>query len=95
MPLGIQNRRSGKAAGFSLSIGILLLYYIALSAFKTLGERSILAPWLACWSPNLIFLALALYLFYKTAAEEPLPLMTLYSRVAAAVKERVGRKSRR
>ena len=95
MPLGIQNKRSGKAAGFSLSIGILLLYYIALSAFKTLGERSILAPWLACWSPNLLFLALALYLFYKTAAEEPLPLTTLYSELAAALKARFGRRSGR
>jgi len=95
MPLGIQNRRSGKAAGFSISIGILLLYYVALSAFKTLGEKSILSPPLACWAPNLAFLALAVYLFYKTAAEEPLPLMTLYARLSAALKERLGRRSRR
>ena len=95
MPLGIQNRRSGKAAGFSLSIGILLLYYIALSAFKTLGEKAILPPWLSCWSPNLVFLALAVYLFYKTAAEEPLPLTALYARLAAALKGRWGRRGRR
>jgi lipopolysaccharide export system permease protein len=95
MPLGIQNRRSGKAAGFSLSIGILLLYYIALSAFKTLGERSILPPSLACWAPNLLFLVLAVYLFYKTAAEEPLPLTTLYPRLAQALKARLGRRARR
>jgi lipopolysaccharide export system permease protein len=95
MPLGIQNKRSGNAAGFSLSIGILLLYYIALSACKTIGERGILAPWLACWTPNLIFLALVLYLFYKTAAEEPLPLTSIYAQLAAAVKARFGRRSGR
>jgi lipopolysaccharide export system permease protein len=95
MPLGIQNRRSGKAAGFSLSIGILLLYYIALSAFKTLGERSILSPMLACWAPNIVFLVMAVYLFYKTAAEEPLPLTELYARLSSAVKARLGRRSRR
>ena len=95
LPLGIQNRRSGKAAGFSLSIGILLLYYIALSASKTLGEKSILSPALACWAPNLAFLALGAYLFYKTAAEEPLPLTTLYGRCAAALKERFSRRARR
>jgi lipopolysaccharide export system permease protein len=95
MPLGIQNRRSGKAAGFSLSIGVLLLYYIALSAFKTLGERAVLPPALACWGPNLLFLALAVFLFYKTAAEQPLPLTSLASQVAEAVKERLSRRSKR
>ena len=95
MPLGIQNRRSGKAAGFSISIGILLLYYVALSAFKTLGEKGVLSPALACWSPNLVFLALAAYLFYKTATEQPLPLTALYLRAAAAVKGRWGRRGRR
>ena len=94
MPLGIQNRRSGKAAGFSISIGILLLYYVALSAFKALGERMILPPPLACWAPNLVFLVLAVYLFYKTAAEEPLPLTALSARIAAAVRERLGKRGR-
>ena len=95
MPLGIQNRRSGKASGFSLSIGILLLYYITLSAFQTLGEKGILAPLPAGWGPNLLFLALAVYLFQKTAAEEPLPLTTLYLRVVTALKARFGRRRRR
>jgi lipopolysaccharide export system permease protein len=95
MPLGIQNRRSGKAAGFSLSIGVLLFYYIALSAFKTLGERAILPPFLACWAPNLVFLLLAVYLFYRTATEQPLPLTALFLRLAAAVRERFGRRGRR
>lgn len=95
MPLGIQNRRSGKAAGFSLSIGVLLLYYIALSAFKTLGERAVLAPLLASWAPNLLFLLLAVYLFKKTAAEETLPLATLYPRLVAALKARLGAGERR
>jgi lipopolysaccharide export system permease protein len=95
MPLGIQNRRSGKAAGFSLSIGILLLYYIALSAFKGFGEKGMLSPFLACWSPNLIFLLLGAYLFKKTAAEEPLPFSTLYPRMAAALAARFGTKGRK
>jgi lipopolysaccharide export system permease protein len=95
MPLGIQNRRSGKAAGFSLSIGILLLYYIALSTFKTLGEKAILSPALSCWAHNLIFLALALYLFKKTASEQPLPFASLYPRAMAALSERFGKKEKR
>lgn len=95
MPLGIQNRRSGKAAGFSLSIGILLLYYIALSAFKGFGEKGMLPPLLACWGPNLLFLLLGAYLFKKTASEEPLPWATLYPRLAEAMAARFGRRGRR
>ena len=95
IPLGIQNRRSGKAAGFSLSIGVLLLYYVALSAFGALGEKALLPPIMACWAPNLIFLLLAVYLFQKAAAEEPLPLMTLYPHIALALRERFAGRKRR
>ena len=95
MPLGIQNRRSGKASGFSLSIGVILLYYIALSASEALGEKGLLSPFLAGWTPNLLFLLLGAYLFKKTAAEEPLPLATLYPRLAAALKARFDGRGRR
>lgn len=47
VPLGIQSRRSGKSAGFSLSIGILLAYYILLALLRTLAERG----GLPCASP--------------------------------------------
>ena len=70
VPLGIQNQRSGKAAGFSLSIGVILFYYVILSAGKTLGERGLVHPAAAVWAPNLILLALGAYLFRKTAAEK-------------------------
>ncbi|GFO70179.1 LPS export ABC transporter permease LptF [Geomonas limicola] len=95
MPLGIQNRRSGKAAGFSLSIGVLLLYYVALSAFKALGERQLLAPVAACWAPNLLFLLLGAYLFHKTASEQPLPFTESYARLSALIKARFARKGAR
>ena len=85
MPLGLQNRRSGKAAGFSLSIGVILSYYITLTIFKTLGQKGLLTPSLACWAPNLLFLLAAVYLFKKSAAEEPVPFSTLYPRIAAAL----------
>ena len=94
MPLGIQNRRSGKAAGFSLSIGVILLYYIALSMFETVGKKALLPPLLAGWGPNLIFMLLAGYLFKKSAMEEPLPLTTLFPRIARVLAARFGRRDK-
>lgn len=85
VPLGIQNRRSGKASGFSLSIAVILTYYVVLSGFDAIGERGILAPVVAGWGPNLLFLAAGLYLFRAAAAEEPLPLASLYPRIKEAV----------
>ncbi|QXE90636.1 LPS export ABC transporter permease LptF [Geomonas subterranea] len=91
VPLGIQNRRSGKASGFSLSIAVILCYYVALSGFGALGEKSVLPPFLSGWGPNLIFLLAGGYLFVKTAAEEPLPLTTLYRSAKDAVVNRIGK----
>lgn len=90
VPLAIQNRRSGKASGFSLSIAVILCYYIALSGFDTLGEKSILPPLLASWGPNLLFLLAGGYLFMKAAAEEPLPLVGVLPRLKQAVATRFG-----
>ncbi|ACH40400.1 lipopolysaccharide ABC transporter, membrane protein LptF [Citrifermentans bemidjiense Bem] len=95
IPLGIQNRRSGKAAGFSLSIGVILLYYVTLSAFDTLGERGTLPPLLAGWSPNLIFLLAGAYLFKKTSDEERLPIFSLYPRLKEALRGRLSKGRKR
>jgi lipopolysaccharide export system permease protein len=92
MPLGIQNRRSGKAAGFSLSIAVLLLYYIVLSAFRTMGDKVLLSPFWACWSPNIIFLVVGIYLFRRAAAEEASPLAGLYPRLQKAIAARFARR---
>lgn len=70
VPLGIQNHRSGKATGFSLSIGVILIYYIILSTGKTLGEKGLVHPAVGVWAPNMILLAIGIYLFAKTATEQ-------------------------
>ena len=75
VPLGIQNHRSGKAAGFSTSIGVILLYYIVFNVGKTLGQTGIVPPAVGVWSPDIIFLLLGVYLFRKTATEQTIPLV--------------------
>jgi lipopolysaccharide export system permease protein len=87
MPLGIQNRRSGKAAGFTLSIAAIVVYYIFQSIGMTLGEKELLQPGLAVWLPNIIFLAGGIFLFRQTAREQPFVLLErIYSLFAALIK---------
>jgi len=69
VPLGMQNRRSGKSAGFSTSIGILLAYYVVQSFLRTLAEKGVLPPALALWLPNMIFLGLGWYLLRMASQE--------------------------
>lgn len=75
VPLGIQNQRSGKAAGFSISIGVILAYYVVLSAGETLGQKGIVHPAVAVWTPDIAFLLLGVYLFRKAASESSIPLI--------------------
>ena len=72
LPLGLANRRSGKGAGFTISILILLVYYVLLSFLRTLAEKGGIPPFLAVWLPNLLFLAAGLLLLRLASREMPL-----------------------
>lgn len=72
LPLGLSNRRSGKGAGFTISILILLVYYILLSFLRTLAEKGTLPPFVAVWLPNLLFLGIGLLLLRLTSQEQSL-----------------------
>lgn len=69
VPMGIQNRRSGKSAGFSISIALLLLYYILFSLLRTLVEKGTIPPLIGMWSPNILFLSIGGYLLWMASHE--------------------------
>ncbi len=69
LPLGITNRRGGKSSGFSLSVVIILVYYIMLNNGEQLAVTGKVQPWLAMWTPNIILLALGIYLLGRANRE--------------------------
>jgi len=77
IPLGIQNRRSGKSAGFSISIGILLTYYVLLSVLRTLVEKGDIPALVGLWLPNVMFLALGWFLLRMASQEREIPMPTV------------------
>lgn len=72
VPLGIQSPRSGRSRSFSVSLVLLLVYYLFLVGGKSLGEKGALPPFLAMWTGNIVFTAFGLILFYRVANERPL-----------------------
>ncbi len=65
LPLGITNRRGGKSSGFSLSILIILFYYVMINNGEQLAARGRVPPAVGMWAANLMLLALGIYLLAR------------------------------
>ncbi|MDD2716432.1 MAG: LptF/LptG family permease [Candidatus Wallbacteria bacterium] len=64
--LGAYFKRSGLMVGLGLSIVIIFFYYVVLSVTRSYGLSGRMNPFMAAWSANLIFAAIAVY-FVKRA----------------------------
>ena len=65
LPLGVTNRRGGKSSGFSLSIGIILVYYVMINNGEHLAVTGRVSPLLAMWAPNAILLGIGIWLLNR------------------------------
>jgi LPS export ABC transporter permease LptG/LPS export ABC transporter permease LptF len=65
LPLGITNRRGGKSSGFSLSIAIILFYYLLMNNGEALAVAGKIGPALGMWAPNVLLVALGIYLMVR------------------------------
>ena len=65
--LGIkQNIRSSKSQGFGLSIILIFLYYLTCFLFSSMGIIGLIIPFLAAWTPVLMFLGFGTYLLLRS-----------------------------
>ena len=65
IPLGISVHRSEKAIGFAVSLPLFLAYYIADLLIYQLRKKPYLHPEILQWLPNIILIALGLWLFRR------------------------------
>jgi lipopolysaccharide export LptBFGC system permease protein LptF len=63
VPFGVMTGKRGTIYGIGLGIVIALGYWIIFSAFIAIGRAGLLSPALAAWTPNVIVLGGAAYLF--------------------------------
>jgi len=65
--LGIkQNIRSSKSQGFGLSIILIFLYYLTCFLFISMCIICLIIPFLAAWTPVLMFLGFGTYLLWRS-----------------------------
>ena len=63
VPFGVTTGRRGALYGIGLGIIIALSYWLMMSVFVAVGKTGLLPPALAAWTPNVIVLGVAAYLF--------------------------------
>lgn len=72
VPLGIQKIRAAKFTGFSIALGVVLVYYVLSTAFEALGETGSMNAIAAAWASDIIFLCAGLFVFFRASKEKPL-----------------------
>jgi lipopolysaccharide export system permease protein len=68
-PLGIQSQRAGKSGGYAISVVLLLIYYIFITAGESLGDDGKFPVFLAVWTPNILLGITGLLLLIRMARQ--------------------------
>jgi len=71
LPLGVTTRKGGRTSGFTISIGIILVYYILITAGEQLARDGKMLPWLGMWGPNIVLAIFSLFLYFRSNREAP------------------------
>jgi len=72
LPLGLQAKPGKKAIGIQVGLAIFILYYILFTFGKTQAEEGVFPIALAMWTPNFLFLLLAIFWIFQISNEKPL-----------------------
>lgn len=78
-PLGIGFSRRGILSSVAAAILLVFAMNFLTHLFLALGEGDRIPPWIAAWTPNLLFAAIGLYLLYLRASNREAPRFRLAS----------------
>jgi lipopolysaccharide export system permease protein len=69
VPLGLKPARGGQSERFGVAIALFFLYYMLMRLGRTLAERGLLNAVCAMAIPDVVFLLLAVWMFYRSATD--------------------------
>ncbi|PIE59222.1 MAG: LPS export ABC transporter permease LptF [Desulfobulbus propionicus] len=72
LPLGLQAGPGKRAAGIPLGLAFFVMYYIAITTFRVMVEDKEFPLVLGMWMPNILFLLMTVYVFFRVEREKPL-----------------------
>ncbi len=72
LPLGAHTKKGGRTSGFTLSIVIILVYYVLITAGEQMAMEGRISPFLGMWGPNIFFLLVGLVIFIQSVRESSL-----------------------
>ena len=71
VPLGVMTQKGGFAVGGGLSFLLFTIYWAFLIGGESLGDRGIISPFWAMWTPNILIGCTGIYLLIKISKETP------------------------
>lgn len=71
LPLGVVNRRGGRAAGFAISTAIVVGYYLLYAEGETWTIRGSTTPLVAMWLPNALLVVIGLWGISRVRRDRP------------------------
>lgn len=77
VPLGIRKIRGGKSYGLTISLIVILIYYLLLLTAETLAKNNMVMPLIAMWMPNVVLGTLG-FIMMRSASREAAPALVLY-----------------
>ncbi|MEN8152505.1 MAG: LptF/LptG family permease [Acidobacteriota bacterium] len=70
LSLGISTKKGGKVSGFIISLGIIFIYYTAITTFQNIVMKGIVSPFFGMWAPNFFLLLSGLIFYYYSSREK-------------------------
>jgi lipopolysaccharide export system permease protein len=68
--LGLKPARGGHSERFGVSVALFFLYYSLMRVGETLAQRGKLNSWVAMSIPDIVFMVLAFWFFYRSASDK-------------------------
>lgn len=75
VPLGAQIRGRGRSSGIGISLAVFSIYYLCLTAVRSISTGGILSPAVGVWIPDLFLLISSLYLLHRASEERTLHIL--------------------
>lgn len=72
LSLGISTKKGGKISGFTISLGVIFIYYTATVVSENLIRKRVVSPFWGMWGAVILLFLLGIILFYYTSKEKTL-----------------------